>query len=260
MIASSSKTGIPIFSQRYPRYICFVATCLATFVVVLAGVAASAQVSTIPIDYAAHEAMKADLSASVVVLDITPRPGAFEDPAMVPHRFGQGVVTMVDGRPLIVTSLYLVTEASAITAMTPDGENRVQVQVVTEDQAAGLTRLSLPESLAGTLKHPPFQPGSITGPDLERNLFSVTPVTPGMTVLTETVVTDRAPFPMDSFFMVPGTLPAGTVLFDRQGIPCGIALRESYSGNRFTFVASLTPPPAITPPDPATETVDAPSF
>lgn len=178
-----------------------------------------------------------------MLIEVLPRAGAFEVPSLVPRRFGEGVVLVRDGRAVIVTSWFLVTEAASLTIVSPDGGVRADTTVEKELPESGLTVLSLPEPVAAAALHPPASAGVLGAPDRARVFFCVSPVSPGTFVMTETAVVDRAGPPLDALMLVPGLLAPGTVLFDASGVPYAVAARESYSGNGFTIIAPLQPPP-----------------
>lgn len=220
---------------------------LATFaglvITGLSGLTAGAAAQSIPMDYESHERMKADLAGRVVLIEVLPKAGAFEVPSLVPLRFGEGVVLVREGRAVIVTSWFLVTEAASLTILSPDGGVRADATIEKELPESGLAVLSLPAAIASAANHPPASAGVLGAPDRARIFFCVSPVSPGTFVLTETVVVDRAGPPMDALLLAPGVLAPGTVLFDGAGVPYAVAARESYSGNGFTIVAPLQPPP-----------------
>ncbi len=234
--APSSLRGGPI-----RRAVAASALALAAMVFVLPGTAPG---QGVPLDYEAHERMKADLASRVIMVEVQPAPVAFETPSMVPERFGQGAAVMIDGAAVIATSWFLVNGAASIFVSAPDGSARAATRVLAEFPDRGLAILFLPPDTGAGMKHRPLTPGAVAAPDPARLFFCVSPVTPGTFVLTETTLTDRAGPPLDAAFLAPGILVPGTVLFDAAGVPFAVAARESYAGNRFTIVAPIGATPA----------------
>lgn len=237
---SSAGPGIRPTAPRASLRALPVAFLIHLAILIYGGVAAA---QSVPLDYQAHERMKAEFSGRVVLLEVVQKAGQFEVQTLMPRRFGQGAPIIREGRAVIATSWFLVTGAESIVAVSPDGMVRMPVTVETELPEQGLAILNLPVEIAATLSKPPVAPGILTGPDPTRLYFCVSPVSPGSYVLTQMVVTDRAGPPVDALFMAPGVLAPGTALFDATGVPFAIAARESYSGNNFTIIAALLPAP-----------------
>jgi len=226
----------------------------AILFIIYGGPGALAQ--SIPLDYESQQRLKTDLAGRVVFVEVTPTPGAFEDPAFIAKRFGQGVPVMREGRAVIVTSWYLVTGAASVVVTSADGSVSEPATVLAELQDKGIAVLSIPPGIAARLARPPAAPAVLTEPDKSKYFYCVTPASLGMWVLTETFIVEKAPFPLEGLYLAPGVLAPGTVLFDGLGVPAAIAARESFQGNGITIVAPLADPPPLPAPQGGTTTGD----
>ncbi len=209
-------------------------------------------------DYAKAQEFKAMLSERVLQIEVRPEPAPYQDASLTPSRNGQGAVVMIEGRPVVVTSSFLVDGARQILIVKPDTRSRdgsirpitelsntgfsndtVPATVLRLIPDAGLALLELPEDVGRTLKFKPLPPGGPLKPDRARAFWCVTPAGAGLMVLADTAVIESAGPPLEKLFLAPGTLLPGTVLFDGDGVVWAIGARESFSGSRFTLVAAV---------------------
>jgi hypothetical protein len=234
-----------------------------------AGSPAFAQAGTI-LEYSVQQAMKERLSGLTLDIEVVPAPAQYQDPGLVPTRYGQGAPVVIDGRRVIVTSWFLTDGARKVFVSRPGGtgearstgsvtdlsvarvsDDLVETTVVRELPEAGLAILAMPDSLATAQAAVPPAPGVLDRPDRSRVYYCISRVTQGVSVLTEVAVTDVAGPPLDRLLLAPGVIPAGTVLFDSTGIPYAVAARESWSGAKFTLIAPIA---GALPPAPKKET------
>jgi|GEM_PF-1183579 len=209
-------------------------------------------------DYAKAQEFKAMLSERVLQIEVRPEPAPYQDASLTPSRNGQGAVVMIEGRPVVVTSSFLVDRAREILIVRPGGETRDgSIRPITELSTtgfssdtvpttvlklipdAGLALLALPDDVGRLLKFKPLPPGGPLKPDRARVFWCVTPAGAGLMVLADTAVVESAGPPLEKLFLAPGTLLPGTVLFDGDGVVWAIGARESFSGSRFTLVAAV---------------------
>lgn len=200
------------------------------------------------LSFESHEALKKQLMNKIILLEVRPTGGPYQDPELIPARYGEGIPVIFENRAVILTSWFLTTEAASINVTTADLGNRSAVSIIEELPDAGLAILTLPDSIRAAIGGAPYVPGKLGGPDYTRTLFFVSPAAPGTYVLSNTAVTEKAGPPFERLFMVPGVPGRGTVLFDANGTPVAIAVRESYSGNGFTIVTGLGRPEPDVPP------------
>lgn len=223
-------------------------------------------------DYNEVQKLKALLSERVLQIEVRPEPALYQDASLTPSRIGQGAVVLIDGRPVIVTSSYLVDGARQVLIVRPDTglqdgsirpitelskagflDDTVETTVARMIPEAGLALLELPEAISRTLTFKPLAPGGDLKADRSRAFWCVTHAGTGLTVLTDTAVIEPAGPPLDKLFLAPGTLPQGTILFDRHGVAWGLGTREAFSGSKFTLVAAIANALAPKPKKPGRE-------
>lgn len=212
------------------------------------------------VDYEQARALETKLSQRVLLLTVYPQPGQYQDAALMPVRTGEALAVMHKGRAVIVTSWFLTEDSARITVVRPDSRtgnagirpigdlsavgfdnDSVETRILERDPESGLTILEMPPEIERRLPVAPFKVGRPLKVDPARPFWCVTPAGAGLNVLTDTAIVDRPGFPYQGLFLAPGRLPMGTVLFDEQGEPWGIAVREAFSGSGFTMIAAIFP-------------------
>lgn len=184
-------------------------------------------------------ALRDRLGRRILLVTVTPRPLPFQDPGFLPRRFGLGVRTFRDGKPVVLTSMSLVEEAGSIELLRPASRRSAPGRVVRRLEKEGLAILECQTRPGGVVES-----GNRDGPctstpvplgvraeESARILYFVLPADGDRLVVSSTRVKGPADPELEGLVVVEGRIPPGTPLFDQAGGVVALVIRYASDGS-----------------------------